>query len=69
MVRESFFINVTISGGPAPVRAYIEELMSDDLDGSINPGRVLDKVTNLDGIPDGYHQMNDRESIKVLVKP
>jgi threonine dehydrogenase-like Zn-dependent dehydrogenase len=69
MARESFFIDVTISGGPAPVRAYIEELMSDVLDGSINPGRVLDKVTNLDGIPDGYHQMNDRESIKVLVKP
>lgn len=43
--------------------------MSGVLDGSINPGRVLDKVTNLGGIPDGDRQMNDRESIKVLVKP
>ncbi len=69
MARESFFNNVTISGGPAPVRAYIEELMPDVLEGRIDPGRGLDKVTNLDGIPEGYRQMNDRESIKVLVKP
>src|SRR4051794_849578 len=32
MARETFFTNVTISGGPAPVRAYIEELMPDVLE-------------------------------------
>jgi threonine dehydrogenase-like Zn-dependent dehydrogenase len=68
MARESFFNNVTISGGPAPVRAYIEELMPDVLEGRINPGHVLDHVTNLDGVPEGYRRMNDRESIKVMVK-
>ena len=29
----TFFANVTISGGPAPARAYIEELMPDVLEG------------------------------------
>ena len=65
----TFFDNVTISGGPAPVRAYIEELLPDVLEGRINPGRVLDRVTDLDGVPDGYRAMNERESIKVMVTP
>src|SRR6187397_2959944 len=40
----TFFSNVTIAGGPAPVRAYIEELMPDILEGRIEPGRVFDRV-------------------------
>jgi len=63
----TFFANVTIAGGPAPVRAYIEELMVDILDGRIEPGRVFDRTTNLDGVPDGYRAMNEREAIKVMV--
>src|SRR5438128_7598668 len=65
---DSFFKNVTIGGGPAPVRAYIEELMPDVLEGRIEPGRVFDRVTDLDGVPDGYRAMNDREAIKVMVE-
>jgi threonine dehydrogenase-like Zn-dependent dehydrogenase len=61
--------NIRLAGGPAPVRAYIEELMPDILDGAIEPGKVLDTTTDLDGVPDGYRAMADRESIKVLVKP
>jgi threonine dehydrogenase-like Zn-dependent dehydrogenase len=38
------------------------------LDGSIEPGRVFDRVTDLDGVRDGYRAMNDRESIKVLIE-
>jgi hypothetical protein len=64
----SFFGNVTIAGGPAPVRAYIEELMPDVLDGRIQPGRVFDRVVNLDGVPDGYRAMNEREAIKVMIE-
>ncbi|HEY6960287.1 MAG TPA: zinc-dependent alcohol dehydrogenase family protein [Gaiellaceae bacterium] len=67
--RPSFSKNVTIGGGPAPVRAYIDELLPDVLDGAIEPGRVFDRVVDLDGVPDGYRAMNDRESIKVLVRP
>jgi threonine dehydrogenase-like Zn-dependent dehydrogenase len=64
---ETFFKNVTIGGGPAPVRAYINELLPDVLEGRIQPGRVFDRVTNLGGVPDGYRAMNDREAIKVMI--
>src|ERR1051326_1668489 len=67
--QPSFYNNVTIAGGPAPVRAYIEELLPDVLEGRIEPGRVFDRVTNLDGVPDGYRAMNEREALKVMVKP
>src|SRR6266550_4351635 len=66
--QPTFYHNVTIAGGPAPVRAYIEELLPDVLEGRIEPGRVLDLVTNLDGVPDGYRAMNDREAIKVMIE-
>jgi threonine dehydrogenase-like Zn-dependent dehydrogenase len=63
----AFFGNVTVGGGPAPVRAYIDELLPDVLDGRIEPGRVFDRVIGLDEVPDGYRAMNDREAIKVMV--
>ena len=68
-VDPAFYNNITIGGGPAPVRAYIEELLPDILEGLIEPGRVFDRVVGLDGVPDGYRAMNDRQSIKVMVKP
>jgi threonine dehydrogenase-like Zn-dependent dehydrogenase len=67
--KPTFYKNVTVSGGPAPVRAYIDELLPDILDGRIEPGRVFDSTVGLDNVPDGYRAMNDRESIKVLVEP
>jgi hypothetical protein len=65
----TFFDNVTIAGGPAPVRAYVEELLPDVLEGRIEPGRVFDRVIGLDEVPDGYQAMNEREAIKVLIEP
>lgn len=67
--QPAFYHNITIGGGPAPVRAYIDELLPDVLEGRIEPGRVFDRVTGLDGVPQGYRDMNDRKSIKVMVKP
>ena len=64
----TFFNNVTISGGPAPARAYIEELLPDILEGHIEPGRVFDWVGSIEGVPDGYRAMNDRKAIKALIK-
>ncbi|WP_217144212.1 zinc-binding dehydrogenase [Streptomyces sp. AC627_RSS907] len=61
--------NIRLAGGPAPTRAYIEELMPPILDGTIEPGRVFDATTGLDGVPAGYQDMADRRSLKVLVKP
>jgi threonine dehydrogenase-like Zn-dependent dehydrogenase len=63
----TFFDNVTIAGGPAPVRAYIEELLPDVLEGRIEPGRVFDRAGSLDEVPEGYRAMNDREAVKVLI--
>src|ERR687884_995784 len=65
----AFYKNVTVGGGPAPVRAYIADLLPDVLEGRIEPGRVFDRTVGLEGVPDGYRAMNDRESIKVMVKP
>jgi threonine dehydrogenase-like Zn-dependent dehydrogenase len=65
----AFFGNITVGGGPAPVRAYIQELLPDVLEGRIQPGRVLDRTVGLDGVPDGYRAMDDREAIKVMVTP
>lgn len=65
----TFFANLVIAGGPAPVRAYIEDLLPDVMEGRIQPGRVFDRTVPLDGVPDGYRAMNDREALKVMVRP
>jgi threonine dehydrogenase-like Zn-dependent dehydrogenase len=67
--RTSFYGNITVGGGPAPVRAYIGDLLPDVLEGRIEPGRVFDRNVDLDGVPDGYRAMDERESIKVMVTP
>ncbi|MFE5409532.1 zinc-binding dehydrogenase [Microbacterium sp. NPDC056569] len=61
--------NIRLAGGPAPVRAYIDELMPDILDGTIEPGKVFDATTDLDGVPAGYQDMDDRKTLKVLITP
>jgi hypothetical protein len=38
------------------------------LEGRINPGRVFDRVTGLDQVPDGYRAMDKREAIKVMIE-
>src|SRR3954466_10178122 len=67
--QTSFYGNITIGGGPAPVRAYIDELLPDILEGRIEPGRVFDQTVGLDDVAAGYRAMNERESIKVMVTP
>ncbi|MFF1695313.1 zinc-binding dehydrogenase [Streptomyces sp. NPDC058257] len=64
-----FMRNITLTGGVAPARAYIEELMPHILSGALRPGRVFDRTVALDDISDGYRAMNDREALKVLVRP
>jgi threonine dehydrogenase-like Zn-dependent dehydrogenase len=64
-----FFRNITLTGGVAPARAYIEELLPDVLDGKIQPGRVFDRTVNLDEVPDGYRAMAERKALKVMIEP
>jgi threonine dehydrogenase-like Zn-dependent dehydrogenase len=60
--------NIGLRGGVAPARAYIPELLPEVLEGRINPGRVLDFETNLDGIAEAYQAMDERRAIKSLVR-
>jgi len=64
----TFFKNLVVAGGPAPVRAYIDELLPDVLEGRIQPGRVFDRRIGLQDTPAGYRAMDQRESIKVLIE-
>lgn len=61
--------NVTLTGGPAPVRAYIEQLLPAVLDGTVRPGRVFDRTVTLEDTPKGYAAMDDRTALKVVVRP
>jgi len=66
--QPAFYNNVTVGGGPAPCRAYIEELLPDVLEGLIEPGRVFDRVVRLDEVPEGYRAMtgSDQSPDRVL---
>jgi threonine dehydrogenase-like Zn-dependent dehydrogenase len=64
-----FYQNVSIAGGAAPVRAYIAELLPDIMEGRIEPGRVFDRTVRLEDVPEGYRAMNEREALKVMVRP
>ena len=61
--------NVTLTGGPAPARAYLESLLPAVLDGSVAPGRVFDRTVVLDDTPAAYAAMDAREALKVMVRP
>ncbi|MFI5807350.1 zinc-dependent alcohol dehydrogenase family protein [Streptomyces sp. NPDC051561] len=61
--------NIALRGGVAPVRAYLPELLTDVLNGTIDPSPVFDLTVGLDGVPDGYKAMDARTALKVLVKP
>ncbi len=64
-----FLRNITMTGGVAPARAYIEELLPDVLDGTVDPGRVFDRTVELNDVADGYRAMADRTALKVVVQP
>ncbi|MBT8161314.1 MULTISPECIES: zinc-dependent alcohol dehydrogenase family protein [Arthrobacter] len=67
--RYLFDTNISVSGGMAPARTYIPELLADVLDGKINPGRVFDSVMPLEEAPEAYRAMDERRAIKVLLEP
>ncbi|MFE5535952.1 zinc-binding dehydrogenase [Streptomyces sp. NPDC056519] len=64
-----FLRNITLTGGVAPARAYIEELLPDVLEGRVHPGRVFDRTLPLEQAADGYRAMADREALKVILQP
>jgi threonine dehydrogenase-like Zn-dependent dehydrogenase len=65
----AFKANITLTGGMAPARAYIDRLLPDVLDGVVQPGRVFDRTVTLEEISAGYRAMAGRDALKVLVRP
>ena len=64
----TFFRNVGMRGGPAPVRAYMNVLLDAVLKDKINPGKVFDLTTDLDHIQEAYAAMDERRAIKSLIR-
>jgi threonine dehydrogenase-like Zn-dependent dehydrogenase len=58
-----------VHGGPAPVRRFLPELIDLIWNRQIEPGKVFDLELPLDGAADGYRAMDQREAIKVLLRP
>jgi threonine dehydrogenase-like Zn-dependent dehydrogenase len=69
MTFGEFMANVALTGGVAPARAYINELLPDILEGRIQPGKVFALTIGLDDIADRYRAMAGRWALKVLVRP
>ncbi|MEU2773091.1 zinc-dependent alcohol dehydrogenase family protein [Streptomyces sp. NPDC007162] len=67
--QELFFSHVGLRGGPAPVRAYLPDLIDRVFDGRINPGKVFDLTLSLDEAAEGYKAMDERRAIKTLLRP
>lgn len=64
-----FFSGVHLHGGPAPVRAWLPELIEAVQLREINPGRVFDMHLPLSRAAEGYAAMDERRAIKVLLDP
>ncbi|MBL0888848.1 alcohol dehydrogenase catalytic domain-containing protein [Myceligenerans sp. I2] len=60
--------NARLAGGPAPVRAYLEDAIKDVLDGTIDPGKVFDRTIGIEDVPAGYRAMDTREALKVMIR-
>jgi threonine dehydrogenase-like Zn-dependent dehydrogenase len=58
-----------VHGGPAPVRRFLPELIDLIWNRKIDPGKVFDLELPLDEAADGYRAMDQREAIKVLLRP
>ncbi|MDQ1665517.1 MAG: hypothetical protein QOH75_1548 [Actinomycetota bacterium] len=68
-IEQLFSSNISVGGGVAPVRAYLDGLLPDVLSGAIDPGRVFDLELPLSDVAEAYRAMDERRSIKTLLRP
>lgn len=68
-ISELFERNITIGGGMAPARTYIPQLLPEVLSGALKPGKVFDRELPLADVAEAYAAMDERRSIKVLLRP
>lgn len=66
-MRDVHIRNVRLTGGRAPVRNYIPELMDDVLARRLDPSPVVDLVVPLKEVAAGYTAMDERRATKALV--
>jgi threonine dehydrogenase-like Zn-dependent dehydrogenase len=66
---DPFWSLAHVHGGPAPVRRFLPELLDLIWDRKIDPGKVFDLELPLDEAADAYRAMDQREAIKVLLRP
>lgn len=64
-----FYTHVRLHGGPAPVRNYLPKLIDAVCNGKMNPGKVFDLTLPLDQVLEGYRAMDERRTIKTLLRP
>ena len=64
-----FWKNVGLRGGPAPVRAYLPDLLQRVWDGRIEHGKVFDLTLPLEPVGEGYAAMDERRAIKTRLTP
>lgn len=67
-VRDLFRRNVGVAGGIAPARAYLPDLLADVWAGRLDPSPVFDLELALDRVADAYAAMDERRSIKTLLR-
>jgi threonine dehydrogenase-like Zn-dependent dehydrogenase len=67
--EELFFSHVHLHGGPAPVRRFLPELTDLIWNRQIEPGKVFDLELPLEQAAAGYQAMDQRQAIKVLLRP
>jgi threonine dehydrogenase-like Zn-dependent dehydrogenase len=68
-IQQMFGDNISVGGGVAPVRAYLDELLPEVWSGAITPGKVFDLELGLGDVAEAYRAMDERRSIKTLLRP
>jgi threonine dehydrogenase-like Zn-dependent dehydrogenase len=63
-----FFSQVHLHGGPAPVRAYLPDLIERIMTRQIDPGKVFDLELPFDQAAEGFVAMDERRAIKTLLR-
>jgi threonine dehydrogenase-like Zn-dependent dehydrogenase len=68
-IGQMFDRNVSVGGGVAPVRAYLDELLPEVLGGRLDPSPVFDLQLPMSQVAEAYRAMHERRSIKTLLWP
>lgn len=65
--EELFFADISLMGGPAPVRRFLPDLIDRIWRRQINPGRVFDLTVPLADAAQAYQAMDRRTAVKAML--